>query len=155
MKREESFLNQLFRSYLSPYSFPARFLSIGHGKKSIPPLSTSGTKKSASCAPRRPSAYLSLAFLALAISAFLSLRGESGNLDSQSPRLLAKGWAQTDPPACENLKEGYFELESENSTVELYHSPSGQILSSRPTPWPEPPYHCRPIAKPSFIQEIL
>lgn len=95
-----------------------------------------------------------MAFLALAISAFLSLSGSEESEDPQISFLLARGWQWVDPAPCEGLSTGkFYEIESENESKEFYAAGPEKFLAPGEQ-WPEPPAICREIPKPSFIQEV-
>jgi hypothetical protein len=91
----------------------------------------------------------------LAVSAFLSLRAETEPEDPQIAPLLAHGWEWVDSTPCGNLEPGrFYEIESEAQAAELYAAGSDRYLTAAPH-WPEAPALCRPITKPTFIQEVL
>ncbi|MGE3262783.1 MAG: hypothetical protein AB7K68_13465 [Bacteriovoracia bacterium] len=112
--------------------------------------SSTATKPSKKSAVR-PSFYLAATSLALGVAGFLLLPG-TAETPENFETLLAHGWQLTDSTPCQNLEPGtYFELESESGVAEGFFSLSGQWLISD---LPEPPFLCRKISRPTFIQEI-
>jgi hypothetical protein len=91
----------------------------------------------------------------LSISAYLSLQAGGEEEDPERKKLLAKGWVVADSIPCEKLEaRKFYEVDSESGATELYVMEDGNLLFPPPHQWPEPPATCRPIPKPSFIQEI-
>lgn len=124
------------------------------GKSATGPSSSTATAKSKSSGWKRPSICLQLAFLALAISGFLSLETNEAAADPELERLFARGWQWVDPAPCENLVTGrFYEIESEGESSEFYAADPEKFLAPS-SQWPEPPALCREIPKPSFIQEV-
>lgn len=132
----------------------ARFKSIALGKSATTPFFLTGILKSKNSGWKKPSLCLQLAFLALAISGFLSLETNEAAADPEIERLLKRGWQWADPAPCENILPGkFYEIESEASSAEFYAVNTERFLAPS-GPWPEPPAVCREIPNPSFIQEV-
>jgi hypothetical protein len=95
------------------------------------------------------------ASLLLLVSAAVGLAGGGSGPPPAERRLLARGWQRADHVACGPLREGaYYEAANEEGSAELLALPEGAALVSR-LPLPEPPYDCREITEPHFVEEIL
>lgn len=129
---------------------PARWRSTGQRESVSVPSSSTATKASKKSGVR-PSFYLAATSLALGVSGFLLLPG-AAEPSENFEALLAHGWQLADSIPCPAVEPGnYFELESESGVAEGFFSPKGQWLVSD---LPEPPFTCRTISRPTFIQEI-
>jgi hypothetical protein len=91
----------------------------------------------------------------LVISGAVGLSGGPAQPFAQMPhQLTARGWSALDQVGCEGLLPGhYYEVGNEESTAEIFAFEEGRFLASR-LPLPEPPYACRPIFEPNFVEEI-
>ena len=105
---------------------------------------------------KRPSFYLMTFCLMLVVSAAVGLSEESSlSADPLTAPLLARGWVYLDHVDCDRLQpRAFYELSNERESAEFFTASDGRYLASRPA-LPEPPYECRPISEPHFIEEIL
>jgi hypothetical protein len=104
-------------------------------------------------AAKRPSYYLMAACFLLLISAAVGLSGGAAEEDPALSALRARGWAALDHVECAGLTAGdYFEVSSEKESAEIYYLGASSLASRAPLP--EPPYECRKIPKPHFVEEI-
>ena len=88
------------------------------------------------------------------VAAYLQWQSPAAALDEETLYLRARGWLDVSAPECKSLAyQHYYELESMEDSAEIFVSADGNILGAK-APLPEPPYSCRPIPKPNFIQEI-
>lgn len=148
-------LPKLYWPYRWRFSFwREQFHFTARGKKSTEISSSTAIAKSPKSEGRRPSFYLSLPFLALAASGYLALNEEPESHDPNLHILKEKGWVNADAMPCDLGAPGFYELENEFESREIYLSANGSLLTASPPPWPEPPVACRNIPKPSFVKEI-
>jgi hypothetical protein len=94
-----------------------------------------------------------LASLSLTVSAALSLSGSATPAGDAAAALRARGWQETGHLVCGDLRPGaYYEAGNEESSAELLALPGGGALVSGLLP--DPPYACREIPGPQFVEEI-
>ena len=156
MNEEVSLLNSRSLSQFSSLSIPARWLFTKQRRENSAPLLTNATRPSPKSGEQkkvRPSFYLAASCLALGVSGFLLLP-PAAHSDEQTEKLFAHGWTISESHPCSEMEPGsFFEADSDQVAIEGYFSTTGLILISGST-LPEPPYQCRKIKQPSFIQEI-
>lgn len=154
MKKEAFLSNSPLRSRSCSRFMPARWHFTKPPAGSSGPSSTKETRPSKKSAGKpRPSFYLAASCLALGISGYLILQPPA-ELETEISTLLARGWQWNESVRCANAAPGtYFEFESPTSSVEGFFSQSGRWLTALET-LPEPPYQCRKISRPTFIQEV-
>jgi hypothetical protein len=89
----------------------------------------------------------------LFVSAAVGLAGGDETADPRTTSLLARGWVSVDHLECPSPSPGsFFEVSGEQGSAEVLALKSG-FLASR-APLPEPPYECRQIHEPHFVEEI-
>lgn len=83
----------------------------------------------------------------------MSLPGGDDAKSHRASELAAKGWLPWDGALpCPTTEESFFELESDDDSLEAYRAGPSSLVSRAPTPGFT--YACRPIPEPHFIQEI-
>lgn len=83
----------------------------------------------------------------------MSLAGGEHTKEGRGSELAAKGWLSWDGGLpCPAAEESFFELESDDDSLEAYRAGPSTLVSRAPTPGFT--YACRPIPEPHFIQEI-
>lgn len=116
---------------------------------------TSATAPSPPPAGRRPSFYL-LAFSALLLtSGAVGLLGGEEKESTRAAELEARGWRPWEGslPCPAGAPGAFFELESEDDSLEAWRA-GASVLVSRPLT-PGATYRCRGVPGPTFTQEIL
>lgn len=93
------------------------------------------------------------ASLLLFIAAAVSLAGGEEGGDPRAAALLRRGWLPADHLDCAAPAAGsYIEISNEQGSAEVFVLASGFLVSRAPLP--EPPYDCRPVREPHFVEEI-
>jgi len=93
------------------------------------------------------------ASLFLLIAAAVSLAGEEEGADPSATALLKRGWQRIDHLDCAAPTAGsYFEVSNDQGSAEAFALNTGYLVSRSPVP--EPPYDCRLVRKPHFVEEI-
>lgn len=141
--------------WFSPSSAPARPAAPPPSASASGGSWTSATAPSPPRAGRRPSFYL-LAFSALLLTAgAVGLLGGEEAGTGRAAELAARGWQPWDGslPCPGEAGEAFYELESEDDSLEAWRAGASAMVSRPPTPGAA--YRCRAVPGPTFTQEIL
>lgn len=144
-------MNSLHAFFSFASSFLVHLKSTRLGIKNSKGSSYTETKASKRFDFKKPSLYLTLAFLFLGISSYLALQGENNPISPWGKILQSKGWQEIERANCPE-KFTFAEIGNETESREIYQSES--IVLASKLPLPDAPYICHEIKQPSFITEI-